>query len=132
MGKTFRKINISLAGDFGPLTEKIKQWVEANGGNFSKQLEKDVTTHLITTKDAFQKRNAAGISAYTCFFSLSPICSPLSSSFYFFGVFPPGLVYSTFLKNTNVVRIINLASFNISSPASSENERPEDREARVA
>ncbi|PGH34839.1 hypothetical protein GX50_02289 [[Emmonsia] crescens] len=59
MGKTFRKINISLAGDFGPLTEKIKQWVEANGGNFSKQLEKDVTTHLITTKDAFQKRNAA-------------------------------------------------------------------------
>ncbi|KAG5304981.1 BRCT domain-containing protein [Histoplasma capsulatum G186AR] len=59
MGKTFRKIHISLAGDFGPMSEKIKQWVEANGGEFSTQLEKDATTHLIATKDAFRKRDAA-------------------------------------------------------------------------
>ncbi|EGC47303.1 BRCT domain-containing protein [Histoplasma capsulatum var. duboisii H88] len=59
MGKTFRKIHISLAGDFGPMSEKIKQWVEANGGDFSTQLEKDATTHLIATRDAFRKRDAA-------------------------------------------------------------------------
>ncbi|EDN02885.1 predicted protein [Histoplasma mississippiense (nom. inval.)] len=50
MGKTFRKIHISLAGDFGPMSEKIKQWVEA---------KKDATTHLIATKDAFRKHDAA-------------------------------------------------------------------------
>ncbi|EQL29968.1 hypothetical protein BDFG_07456 [Blastomyces dermatitidis ATCC 26199] len=58
MGKTFRKQHISLAGDFGPISEKIKQWVEANGGDFSKHPEKGATTHLITTKDAFRKRDA--------------------------------------------------------------------------
>ncbi|KLJ11139.1 hypothetical protein EMPG_13591 [Blastomyces silverae] len=58
MGKTFRKLHISLAGDFGQISEKIKQWVEANGGDFSKHIEKGATTHLITTKDAFRKRDA--------------------------------------------------------------------------
>ncbi|PGH10014.1 anthranilate synthase/indole-3-glycerol phosphate synthase/phosphoribosylanthranilate isomerase [Blastomyces parvus] len=58
MGKTLRKLHISLAGDFGQISEKIKQWVEANGGDFSKQLEKGATTHLITTKDAIRKRDA--------------------------------------------------------------------------
>lgn len=79
MGKTFRKIHISLAGDFGPMSEKIKQWVEANGGEFSTQLEKDATTHLIATKDAFRKRDAAGISPYISLAFLILPC-PVSSA----------------------------------------------------
>ncbi|KAK2801973.1 hypothetical protein FQN50_007531 [Emmonsiellopsis sp. PD_5] len=54
MGKTFRKINASLAGDFGAMTDKIKQWVEANGGTFSKNINSNVT-HLIATKAAFRQ-----------------------------------------------------------------------------
>ncbi|OJD21725.1 hypothetical protein ACJ73_06937, partial [Blastomyces percursus] len=42
----------------GYISEKIKRWVETNGGNFSKHLEKGATTHLITTKDAFRKLDA--------------------------------------------------------------------------
>ncbi|KAK2748049.1 hypothetical protein FQN55_004598 [Onygenales sp. PD_40] len=54
MGKTFRKINASIAGDFGTMSDKIKQWVEANGGTFSKNIDSTVT-HLIATKAAFRK-----------------------------------------------------------------------------
>ncbi|WEW55907.1 anthranilate synthase / indole-3-glycerol phosphate synthase [Emydomyces testavorans] len=54
MGKTFGKVNVCTAGDFGTQADKIKQWVEANGGIYSKQLTLDVT-HLITTEAAFRK-----------------------------------------------------------------------------
>ncbi|PGH11131.1 hypothetical protein AJ79_05078 [Helicocarpus griseus UAMH5409] len=56
MGKTFRSITASLAGDFGPTAEKVKQWIEANGGRFFRSLDSNVT-HLIATKDAFRKSN---------------------------------------------------------------------------
>ena len=52
MGKTFGKVNVCLAGDFGTKAEKVRQWVEANGGRLSKHVDKEVT-HLITTKNAF-------------------------------------------------------------------------------
>lgn len=71
MGKTFRKIHISLAGDFGPMSEKIKQWVEA---------KKDATTHLIATKDAFRKHDAAGRSPHISLAFLILPC-PVSSAF---------------------------------------------------
>lgn len=59
-----------LAGDFGVKAEKVRQWVEANGGRLSKHVDRNVT-HLITTKDAFRKRVAYGI-----FDLLSKICPP--------------------------------------------------------
>jgi anthranilate synthase/indole-3-glycerol phosphate synthase/phosphoribosylanthranilate isomerase len=59
MGKTFGKVNVCLVGDFGTKAEKVKQWVEANGGKLSKHVDSDVT-HLITTKDAFRKPVADG------------------------------------------------------------------------
>lgn len=55
MGHTFHHINVSLAGDFGPKGDKIKQWVEANGGTFSKELNEEVT-HVISTQNAFRKK----------------------------------------------------------------------------
>ena len=60
MGNTFRNINVSLAGDFGPKGDKIKQWVEANGGTFSKELNEEVT-HVISTQNAYRKKVAAGM-----------------------------------------------------------------------
>ena len=60
MGKTFRKVTLSLAGNFNAKEEKVKQWVEANGGTFSKHVNSDVT-HLVATKAAFSKPDAAGI-----------------------------------------------------------------------
>ena len=60
MGKTFGKVKVCLSGDFGPKAEKVRQWVEANGGRLSKHVDTDVT-HLITTKDAFRKPTGEGI-----------------------------------------------------------------------
>jgi anthranilate synthase/indole-3-glycerol phosphate synthase/phosphoribosylanthranilate isomerase len=54
MGKTFGKVNVCIAGDFGSKGDKIKQWVEANGGTFSKELDHHVT-HLISTQNAFRR-----------------------------------------------------------------------------
>jgi anthranilate synthase/indole-3-glycerol phosphate synthase/phosphoribosylanthranilate isomerase len=54
MGKTFAKVNVYIAGDFGSKGDKVKQWVEANGGTFSRELNHHVT-HLISTQNAFKK-----------------------------------------------------------------------------
>ncbi|KAJ5091539.1 hypothetical protein NUU61_006409 [Penicillium alfredii] len=54
MGKTFQKINVCCAGKFDQLGDKIPQWVRANGGQFSRNVD-DRVTHLITTKEAFQQ-----------------------------------------------------------------------------
>ncbi|KAK2750404.1 hypothetical protein FQN57_003884 [Myotisia sp. PD_48] len=60
MGKTFRRVTISVVGKFGSQEEKIKQWTEINGGAFSKTINSNVT-HLVTTKEAFVKPNAADL-----------------------------------------------------------------------
>ncbi|PLB36414.1 BRCT domain protein [Aspergillus candidus] len=54
MGKTFEKINACSAGDFGNNSNKIPQWIKANGGQYSKSVVEGVT-HLISTVEAYKK-----------------------------------------------------------------------------
>ncbi|KAM5442306.1 hypothetical protein MferCBS31731_002681 [Microsporum ferrugineum] len=56
MGKAFKNVTLSVIGEFGPKTDKFKQWVEANGGKFSKEVN-DQVTHLLSTKEAFKRAN---------------------------------------------------------------------------
>ncbi|KAE8410401.1 hypothetical protein BDV36DRAFT_123267 [Aspergillus pseudocaelatus] len=52
MGKSFARVHLCSAGRLGDSGNKIPQWVQANGGRYSKQVIHDVT-HLVTTKDAY-------------------------------------------------------------------------------
>ncbi|KAB8265178.1 hypothetical protein BDV32DRAFT_144477 [Aspergillus pseudonomiae] len=52
MGKTFAKVHLCSAGKLGDSGKKIPQWVQANGGRYSRKVTQDVT-HLVTTKDAY-------------------------------------------------------------------------------
>ncbi|KAJ9266924.1 hypothetical protein DTO195F2_859 [Paecilomyces variotii] len=61
MGKSFQKVNACCAGNFGENSEKIPQWLRANGGTYSKDMNSDIT-HLITTESAF-KRNVEPVQA---------------------------------------------------------------------
>ncbi|PLN77541.1 hypothetical protein BDW42DRAFT_156988 [Aspergillus taichungensis] len=54
MGKTFGKINACSAGNFGSNSNKIPQWIKANGGQYSQSVDMGVT-HLITTVEAYKK-----------------------------------------------------------------------------
>ncbi|KAF7164674.1 hypothetical protein CNMCM5623_009087 [Aspergillus felis] len=54
MGKTFKHIHACAIGKFPVNGDKIPQWIRAHGGAFSKEVTEDVT-HLITTKDTFEK-----------------------------------------------------------------------------
>ncbi|KAJ5771319.1 uncharacterized protein N7511_003370 [Penicillium nucicola] len=55
MGKTFAKVHASMTGKFeGEIGEKIPQWIRANGGDFSRDINPRVT-HLITTEEAFRE-----------------------------------------------------------------------------
>ncbi|GIK04583.1 hypothetical protein Aspvir_008666 [Aspergillus viridinutans] len=54
MGKTFKNIHACAIGRFPVNGDKIPQWIRAHGGTFSKDVTEDVT-HLITTKDTFEK-----------------------------------------------------------------------------
>ncbi|KAK2871794.1 hypothetical protein FQN49_002818 [Arthroderma sp. PD_2] len=58
MGKTFKNVVISVTGEFGPKADKFKQWTEANGGKYSKEVDNGVT-HLLATQEAFKKANSA-------------------------------------------------------------------------
>ncbi|EZF27283.1 hypothetical protein H112_00707 [Trichophyton rubrum D6] len=58
MGRTFKNITVSVTGEFGPIADKFKKWVEANGGSFSKEVNSEVT-HLLSTKRAFKANNNA-------------------------------------------------------------------------
>ncbi|KAI3230120.1 hypothetical protein DTO012A9_8456 [Penicillium roqueforti] len=54
MGKTFQRIHASIVGKFQDgIGEKIPQWIRANGGQFSRDVNPRVT-HLIATKEAFK------------------------------------------------------------------------------
>lgn len=61
MGKTFQKIHGCSVGNFEGNTEKIPQWIKANGGQYSKDVT-DQVTHLIATKQAYKKNVDAGNS----------------------------------------------------------------------
>ncbi|KAJ5493839.1 hypothetical protein N7463_009926 [Penicillium fimorum] len=60
MRKPFQRIHASIAGKFEDgVGEKIPQWIRANGGQFSRDVNSRVT-HLIATKEAF-KNNAVSV-----------------------------------------------------------------------
>jgi len=52
---------IAVTGDFGAARshDKIKQWVQHNGGNFATEMTARVT-HLVCSKDHFKKKVAIG------------------------------------------------------------------------
>lgn len=55
MGKTFQKVHCSMVGRFeGGIGDKIPQWIRANGGQFSRDVDPRVT-HLITTEEAYKE-----------------------------------------------------------------------------
>ncbi|GFF26467.1 hypothetical protein IFM58399_01427 [Aspergillus lentulus] len=54
MGKTFKNIHACAIGRLPVNGDKIPQWIRAHGGTFSKDVTEDVT-HLITTKETFEK-----------------------------------------------------------------------------
>lgn len=54
MGRTFTRINLASTGDFPPnKNDKIKGWVEHNGGTFSKEIDATVT-HLVASPRAWK------------------------------------------------------------------------------
>ena len=54
MGKTFRKVILCSTNDHAPRkNDKIRGWVEANGGRFTLEMSPDVT-HLIASKQAWK------------------------------------------------------------------------------
>lgn len=76
MGRTFKNITVSVTGEFGPISDKFKQWVEANGGSFSKEVNSGVT-HLLSTKGAFKSNNNAGtLGRYKIAYILAILLTP--------------------------------------------------------
>lgn len=63
MGKTFQKIHGCSVGSFEGNADMIPQWIRANGGSYSKDMNSDVT-HLIITKEAYKKNVEAGNTLY--------------------------------------------------------------------
>ncbi|KAJ5793757.1 hypothetical protein N7457_000356 [Penicillium paradoxum] len=58
MAKPFKKVHAAIVGKFeNGVGEKIPQWIRANGGQYSRDVNARVT-HLIATKDAFKQRVA--------------------------------------------------------------------------
>lgn len=65
MGRSFRSVVLTSTGDFGDKTDKIKQWVEANGGIYSKDITPNVT-HLVCSDKAWKKGVDIGRSTLYC------------------------------------------------------------------
>lgn len=63
MKDPLQRFTIAVTGDFGPQRghEKIRQWVEANGGTFAFHLGPEVT-HLICSRKHFKRGVAMGMS----------------------------------------------------------------------
>jgi hypothetical protein len=85
MGKSFKKIRLCSAGNFGDSTEKIPQWVKANGGTYSKDVDSSIT-HLVVTEAAFKKNIEIGNM---------PICHQLYIMRCMFGIFSNNLTNSS-------------------------------------
>lgn len=61
MGKPFERVHACVAGKVDQ-TNKIPEWLRANGGTYSKAVTKGVT-HLIATEEAYQKDDKKGTLA---------------------------------------------------------------------
>ena len=64
-GKAFAKVKLCHTGDF-PFNknEKIKQWVENNGGTCQSEVASD-TTHLVCSEQAWKRYHSMGMSLNT-------------------------------------------------------------------
>jgi hypothetical protein len=60
MGKGLKDVHVSYVGSHEN-SDKIPQWMKANGGTFSREINKDVT-HLVASESAFKKNVDAGKS----------------------------------------------------------------------
>lgn len=61
MKNPLKKFTIALTGEFGPgrSHEKMKDWIEANGGTLARQINNDVT-HLVCSLKDWKKRPKIG------------------------------------------------------------------------
>lgn len=55
MKNPLRRLTIAVTGDFGKVRthEKLKQWIEKNGGTFVRKISDNVT-HLICSKEDYK------------------------------------------------------------------------------
>jgi len=64
MGRTFARITLASTNDFSPhKNDKIKGWVEHNGGTFSKEITPSVT-HLVASSKAWKSYVPIGECAF--------------------------------------------------------------------
>ena len=61
MKDPLKALTIAVTGDFGPArtNDKIRQWVQVNGGTFSYDINLNVT-HLICSNEHFRKGSKMG------------------------------------------------------------------------
>ena len=61
MKQPFKSFVIAVTGDFGPNRsfEKMRQWIQVNGGIFSYDINPQVT-HLVCSKEHFMKNRGLG------------------------------------------------------------------------
>lgn len=84
MGKTLRNLCIASTNDFpGDKNDKIKGWIEHNGGIFSKDMSANVT-HLLASQKAWKRYHPLGELSIACFLASSDVvwtnsvvCCPL-------------------------------------------------------
>jgi len=67
-----RGFNIAITGEFGErrTSDKMKQWIQRNGGKFANEISFKVT-HLICSKAHFKKQVAMGMRTLLAYTLLS-------------------------------------------------------------
>ena len=63
-----KRFSIAVTGDFGQQRshEKLRQWIQVNGGTFAREINQDVT-HLICSKEDYSKDVAMGMCNLSIF-----------------------------------------------------------------
>ena len=61
MKDPLKKCTIAVSGDFGKARtmDKLRQWIEMNGGTFATKIDCNVT-HLVCSKEHYKKSVAIG------------------------------------------------------------------------
>lgn len=75
-----RQLTIAVTGDFGRVRthEKLKQWIEKNGGKFVRTISEDVT-HLICSKEDYKDGAPLGTFCAARLMQASNICGSAQS-----------------------------------------------------
>ena len=68
MKNPLKRFTIAITGDFGKARslDKLKQWIETNGGVFATKVGSEVT-HLICSTEHYKKSVAMGMSNSCCY-----------------------------------------------------------------